>query len=907
MTARRVIRIAETTFRWLMLAYPRRFRQAHGLALFELFRDDAREAYFSRGTLGLAAVVARAVVDTATSAPGVWLDRASLHVLSPISLTHHRRWDFTSWLHDVKIAARHLRKSPAFTLVAVLTLAVGIGATVTIFSIVNAVLLRPLAAYEPDRLVRIVGRAASGRVTRYSFRELEDFRERATTLSAIAGANLHTFIMAADNRSDQLLGEIVSGGYHAMLGAAIAHGRALTDADDRSGAAPVAVISDALWRRRFGGEAVAGRDVLLNGAAYTIVGVADRSFVGSFLGAPIDVWIPVNTSGDSLGPGWNVDRSKRVLVLFGRLGAGVTPMQCEGELQAIAVALAREFSPELRPEVNVIPGTLATGDQRRLAQTFLTLLLGLVGLVLVVACANVGNLLLTRVVGRRRELAIRVALGAGRGRLARMLAAESLIVAAGGGACALIASMWTSRIFSTISPLPTLTLRFDIRPDVRVVAFTAITALVAAAILAAVGTFQATKPAIGPALNEDSAAAIGGRVPTRLRSGLAAMQIAVSLLLLIGAALFVRSVSHAAAIELGFEPRGVLALDLDTPDGRGSAAAGAMLEAVVDRVSSIPGVAAVSLSTRAPLDSSTPQVRLNAREPVPVTADTSSSTASFMIVSAQYFGVVKTALVAGRDFNVRDTAGQPLVAIVNETLAARLWLEGSAVGRRLWLEPHVAKAPLTVVGVAKNSKYLTLGEERQSHLYLPFDQHPQPSATLLVRSVAAPGPSDRLINAVQQTLQTVDPNLRGFFPRTLTEHVAVSTLPVRLAARLATAVGALALGLAIVGLYAIVSFLVAERTHEIGLRMALGADARDVLRLVLGYGVKLAGIGLAAGVPLALAASRLLGSLLYGVSAVDPLVFLAVPLIVLAVSLAACYVPARRAMRLDPLAALRRL
>ena len=298
--------------------------------------------------------------------------------------------------------------------------------------------------------------------------------------------------------------------------------------------------------------------MLLNGTDYTIVGVAAPSFIGSFIGAPIDLWVPVNSSGDALGADWRVDRSKRRLQLVGRLRPGVTREQSQSEMQAIGTAIAREFTPELRPIVNVIPGTLATGDQRRLARMFLMLLFGLVGLVLVIACANVGNLLLTRVLGRRRELAIRVALGASRGRLARLLVAESVLIAGAGGAVALLLSLWTSRIFANISPLPTLTLRFDVRPDARVVAFTVCATLAAAAVLAVVGTLQAMKPDMGPALKEDSTAAIGGRTPTRLRGALATLQITVSLLLLIGAALFVRSVQHAAAIDLGFDPRGVV-------------------------------------------------------------------------------------------------------------------------------------------------------------------------------------------------------------------------------------------------------------------------------------------------------------------------------------------------------------
>src|SRR5712691_4136101 len=276
---------------------------------------------------------------------------------------------------DVRDGWRLLVSKPGFTAIAVLTLGVGIGANITIFSLTNAVLLRPLASYEPDRVVRLIGRTETGGATRFSYREFVDYRERATTLDDLAAVNLGTFILAADNRSDQLLGEIVSGGYLSMLGARAARGRVLGRADDSPGAAPAAMISDALWRRRFGGEPVVGRRVLLNGTGYTIVGVAAPSLVGSFIGAPIDVWIPIATSGNALGPGWDVDRSKRRFSLVGRLRPGATREQCESELQVVAAALAREYDPELRPIVDVVPGTLATGDQRRLARTFLMLLL----------------------------------------------------------------------------------------------------------------------------------------------------------------------------------------------------------------------------------------------------------------------------------------------------------------------------------------------------------------------------------------------------------------------------------------------------------------------------------------------------------------------------------------------------
>jgi putative ABC transport system permease protein len=901
---------AETLFRWLMRAYPARFRRTHGLALFELFRDEAREVHDTRGTMGLVALVAKTAADTLTAAPGVWFHRDGYPGLSGLARPTRRTrpfFDFSGWAQDVRIALRHLRKSPGFTIVAVTMLAVGIGANTTIFSLMNAVVLRPLASREPDRVVRVIARSGTGAAgasaRRFSFRDFVDYRERTTTLEDFAGVNLATFLFTADNRTDQLIGEIGSGRYLSLLGAQAAQGRLLVNADDAPGAPPVAVISDSLWRRRFGAAPIVGRQILLNRRNYTIVGVAAPSLVGSFVGAPIDLWISIESSGNMLGDRWNVDRSQRTLALMGRLRPGATRELAQGELQSVADSLAREFTPDLHPIVSVIPGTLTFGDQRRLAGMFLSMLLGLVALVLVIACANVGNLLLARVLGRRRELAIRVALGASRGRLARMLAIESGLIAVGGGAGALLLSMWTSRAFANLSPLPTLTLRLDVQPDARVIGFTALAALAAAAILALVGTLQAMKPDIAPALKEDATASIGGRRPARLRGALATVQITVSLLLLIGAVLFARSVRHAAAIDLGFDPRGVVVLDIDAAGGRSNAESLRLFRDVLQRVEALRGVSAAAVSSRAPLDSTTPLIRVNAREQVADLSESASPTASFVVVSPRYFDVVKTPIVSGRVFADTDDDARAAVAIVNETLAAHLWPGGDAIGRRLWLEAAASPVPCVIVGVAKDSKYVTLGEQRQGHVYLPFAQRPRRGIALLVRSGDTP---DRVTGAVQEVLRTVDPSVQGFFARTLAEHVAVSTLPVRLAAGLTTGIAALALTLALVGLYSLVTFLVTERTHEIGLRMALGAHATDVLRLVIGYGVKLALIGLVVGIPVALASTRLLRGLLYGVSPTDPAVFIAVSFAVLAVATAACCVPGWRAMRLDPLVALRR-
>jgi len=806
---------------------------------------------------------------------------------------------------DVRYGWRSLTRNPGFTAVAIATLAAGIGANTTIFSLMNAVVLRPLAEREPDRVVRVVARSGTGAAgassRRFSYPDFVDYRARATALDSLAGVNLATYVLDADNRSDQLIGEIASGEYFPILSARAAQGRLLGPADDAANAPPVAVISAPLWQRRFGGGPVVGRQVLLNRIGYTIVGVADPSFVGSYVAAPIDVWVPIATSGRVLGDRWEVDRTQRELSLIGRLRPGVTREQARQDLQSIATAIARESTPDLDPVLDVFPGTLIAGDQRRLAIVFLSLLLGLVGLVLVIAAANVGNMMLARVLGRRRELAIRVALGASGGQLARLLAVESTLIAAAGGAGALLLASWTARLFANISPLPTLTLRLDLGLDARVVAFTIAAASAAAAILALVGAVQAVRPAVAPALKEDAAAALGGRAPRRLRGALAAVQVMVSLMLLIGASLFVRSVRQAARIDLGFDAQGVVAMDVGAFTGRSSVESLQMFRAVLEETSRLPGANA-AVSTRAPLDSSTPVVRVNARQAIETAGATASPTASFLIVSPRYFDVVRTPILAGRAFTDRDDGSTPMAAIVNETLAYRLWPGADPLGRRLWMDAVASETSCVVVGVAKNSKYVTLGEEGQGNVYLPLAQHPRRGMTLLVRT---PDPPERAAAAMQAALQRVDPMLQGFFTRTLEEHVDVSRLPVRLAAQVTGVVAALAIGLAVIGLYSLVSFIVAERTHEIGLRMALGAANRDVLRLVVGYGVKLAGIGLVVGVPAALGLSRLLRTLLYGVSPTDPIAFVGGAAAVLVVCAIASFVPAWRAMRLDPLTALR--
>jgi putative ABC transport system permease protein len=895
MTARRC---SETCFRWLMRAYPSHFRRTHGLALFELFQDDARAAHAAGGKWALVPLLAGAVCDTVRSAPGAWLRHRGPRADRP-------RWTMTGWSSDARVAVRQLRQSPGFVLAATGMLAVGIGANVTVFNLANAVLLRPLARVEADRVVRITAQVANGLTTnRFLYAEFVELRSRTDVFSSLSALTQEAFVVAENGMRHEILAEIVSGDYLTIVNAEAVAGRLIAPADDQPGADPVVVLGEHFWRRRYGADAtVVGRTLLLNGVSRTVIGIASTRFNGSFVASPVDAWTPLATSARELGADWQVDRTRRHLLMIGRLAPGVSAEQAQGRIQSLATAFADVPKAIRIDRVNVIPGTLVFGQQRRLARTFVSLLLGLVALVLFVVCANVANLMLARLLGRRRELAIRTALGATRGQLVRLLAFESVFLSGIGALGALLLANQTTAMLTAIRPLPTLSLRFDTRLDWRVITFTFGMTAIAAIVLLIAGVIQLTRPALRPALAEDSGGSIGGSTRNRLRGSLVAVQVTVSLLLMVGAALFARSLRQAEAIELGFDVRGVVIADADHIGRSDRAAALDFFTRVLRRLESDPTVQAVAVSTRAPLDSSTPITHFDATGPI-ASGDTSvRPIASFLVVSPGFFDVIRMPIVDGRRFTNNDDAGAPAAVIVNETLARRAWPGDSPIGKRLWLDGHAASTPCIVVGVARNGRYVTLGEEGQAHVYLPFAQQPQAGMAVLVRSGERP---DRAIARIQDALAAISPTVQGFFPRTLEQHTSVSLLPVRLASQLSLAVALVGSILATVGLYALISFLVSERTQELGLRMALGATPRALIGLIVRSGMILAAIGLAVGIPVALASTRLLQSLLYGVSPADPLSFAAVIVVVVLMTIVACAGPAMRIVRLDPLTALKR-
>jgi predicted permease len=813
-------------------------------------------------------------------------------------------------VRDLRDAFRQMSRRPAFAMTAVLTLAVGIGANAAIFSLVKAVLLRPLAPHEPDRVVRLSWRGQTGNANPgFAYPEYVEIASAVPSLSPLTAVNLATIALEADGQRDQLVGEIASGGYFDVIGMRAATGRQLVAADDRRGAPPAAVISHRYWTRRFNRDpSVVGRHVSINNRPYTIVGVADASVGGSFVGAPVDVWVPLEPSLELLGPGTAENRTRRVLGLIGRLAPEATVPQAHGELEAAALALGLIRKETLRLEMG--PGTLLHGGRRTMAAVFLGVVMALVGLVLLVAAANVANLLLARALLRRREVAIRAALGAGRGRLVRQLVVESLALAVVGGSAGWILTLWLAGAFGSVALLPGFELRLDLTPDLRVFGFTAALTLVAGLSAGIAPALSVTRGDLVAALKEGSGAG-SSRQAARLRSTLVIAQIAVSAMLLVAAGLLSKSARAAAAIDLGFETAGTIATDLDL-EGPGYTEPRGIefYRQLVTRVTAIPGVDAAALSNRAPLDTSTPTVRVARNRGEGLQTGPDALEATYHVIWGPYFDTVRMPLVAGRTFDTRDRFGATQTAIVNETFARRLFGSdetSGVVSRRFTLIAGTAterrreiSGTVEIVGVARDAKYRTVGEAPQPHLYLPLDQHYVPGMTLLVRSGAAAPPA----TAIHDAIATLDPAVQGFFTRSLVEHTRVALVPARLASWVSAAVGLIALALGAVGLYGVIACLVGERTRELGVRMALGASRRTIARHVLTRAGRLAVVGIALGLGAASVGGRALSGLLY-ISPFDPVVLLTVALTLGGVALLAAWLPAHRASRVDPLVALR--
>ena len=833
--------------------------------------------------------------------------RRSLGSCRDALLLQPRRWE-DNMIQDLRYGVRMLAKRPGFTLVAVLSLALGLGANTAIFSLVNTLLLRPLPVHQPEQLVAL-NSAGEGRgmFSNFSYLNYRDLRDRNSVFSDLIGYRIAPLNVSHDGINERRWGYQVTGNYFAALGINAAQGRLLSKDDDRTqGAHPVVVIGHQYWQQSYGGAPdVVGKEMIVNGGRYTIIGVAPAGFLGTEIAAAAELWFPLMMQ-PQLEQGSNAldRRGSEMLFVQGRLKPGVSQLQAQTELTNLAAQLEGEFPDDNAGKRIALSSPGLFGNSMRGSLLgFVGALMGVVGAVLLLACLNLANLLLARAAERRREIAVRLALGASRWRLVRQLLTESLLLACGGGLLGLLPALWLVDLLKAFKLPPNVPVVFAIQVDYRVYLFTFLLSLVTGVLFGLLPAWQATKGDLIPALKDESPSWRGSQQSLRgswMKSGLIVVQIALSLILLIGGGLMVRALQQANGLKLGYEPRqaGELSFDLRL-QGYPGAQRREFQKRLLERVSAMPGVKAVGLADLLPvdlhfsrtsvyLDGVTPE--RNARVP----------SAMYNLVSPGYFQAMGTRMLQGRDFTPQDNEPSAQVAIINESFARRFFPGQNPRGQQFSLE-NSNSVKVQVVGIVEDGKYANLNEEARPYVARPMWQVGSGATSVVVRT-DTDLPS--LMSSVRREVLELDPYL-PISTTTLVERLSLPLLPARLTASLLAGFGLLALALAAIGIYGVMSYGVTQRTHEIGVRMALGAQKADVIKLIIGQGFTLTFLGVAFGLLAAIVLTRLMKSLLFGVNATDPLTFMLVALLLTAVALLACFLPARRAARVEPLKALR--
>jgi macrolide transport system ATP-binding/permease protein len=808
------------------------------------------------------------------------------------------------WVQDFRLATRSLIRSPLLVFVVVLSLGLGIGANTTIYSLANALMLRPIPAVHPEELVGAYTSESSGE--RYGFSAYPAYvqmRDQNDALQSLAAYGVLPMSVTFDGASHRVLGALVSGNYFATLGRGTRLGRPLVASDDAKSAPPVAVISHGLWTRRFGSDPrMIGATLPVNGHAFQIVGVLGEDFRSAMMGVTPDVFVPLSAT-PLAGSGSNgiEHRGDRWLFLLGRLAPGQRIDAAQSRMDAIARAMAIDHpQSDSARVVSLLPESAGRIHPRVKGPVtaFMALLGVVVILVLAVACANVAGVLLARAVTRRRDVGVRLALGASRGRILSQFLIESLMLAALGGAVGWALASWGTDLLLAFKPPLPIDVTLDLRPDGRVLLFTLALSTVTGLLFGMVPALEALRVDPGPAIHGGAAA--GGR-RSRLRSSLVVGQVAVSLLLLIGAGLMLRGLDRAARLDPGFEVDHTLAMSFDLElAGYDSARVATFYGDVLERVRGVRGVEAAALDEQLPLGFGSQRTGLaiegrtaDPHENLEIDSD---------VVSAGYFDALRIPIVNGREFLSTDRPGAPRVAIVNQAFARRFWPGQNAIGRRITMDMSGRSGWMEVVGMARDVSVRGLADDPVPFFYLPSSQVQGPRMTLVARVSGDPG---RASPRIRDAVRSLDPGLPIFDAKTMSEHLGITLYPARLASTVLGFLGALALALAAIGLYGVVAFAVTQRTREIGVRMAVGASPGDVLRLVIRHGMRLAMIGLVIGLALAIAATRLIGSLLFGLSPTDPITLAAIALLLVLVTGLASWIPARRAARVDPMIALR--
>ena len=822
-------------------------------------------------------------------------------------------------LQDIVYAIRNLRRSPLFTLVALVSLALGIGANSAVFTIADQVLLRPIPVKHARELVAFTNPGPqSGSVwgqNRFSYPMYRDFRDHNSVFEGVAARFATELNLSYTNRSERIRAELVSGTWFDTLGLTTALGRGLSASDDRlPGAHPVVVLTYDYWKSRFSGNAgILNQTVLLNGYPMTVVGVVAPGYHGFDPGARVDALVPTMMKAQ-MTPTWDGLNDRRFiwLQLVGRLRPGVSQRRAQASLEPYYHGLlimemqTMKFRTERSREgfaskpLIFVPGGKGVSDLREQFTDPLLILLGIVGLLLLIACANVANLLLARAAGRQKEIAVRLAVGASRFLLVRQLIAESLVLSLLGGAAGILFAWWTGSallgLLANSADVPLTSV-----PDLRVFAFTFGLSLLTGVLFGLVPAWQATSPKLALTLKDQAANVSAGGGHVRLRKALVVSQVALSLLMLIAAALFARSLHNLKNVDLGFRRERLLSFAVDPSLGSYKAERiRRFAEEVRERVAATPRVqsAAVGVMSVINGDHSRASISIEGYQP----KDEENMSPCFDTVSAGYFQTMGIPLLAGREFSARDRMGAPRVAVVNDVFANSYFRNENPIGRRFGLG-RGATGNIEIVGVVRGSKYATVDEKIPSEFYLAGAQDENPSSLVVYARTA--GDPKTVFGALRREVGALDAGLPITSLRTMDDQIDESLSAQRAMAGLSAFFGILATLLAAIGLYGVMAYTVTRRTREIGIRLALGADRGSLLKLVLREVALLTAVGVAIAIPVALGVTRLVRSELYGIVPNDPLSMAGAAGVLAAVALLAGYIPAERATRVDPLTALR--
>jgi len=833
-----------------------------------------------------------------------------LHTLADIGITAPKEHSRMLW-HDLRYTFRTLRKAPAFAAIVVLSLALGIGANTAVFSIIDAALLKAMPVRAPNQLVDVTRLTVRGASHGFSYPMYREFRDRSDAFEGVIAMYNTGISMSIGSDTERVRGEVVSGNYFTVLGVNPAAGRLLTPADDSANSPPVAVLSYPFWQRRFGGDsAIIGKTVYLSGKAFTIAGIVGRDFHGTLLGVTPDVRVPMAHQADVM-PGEDLLNDPRTswLSVMARLQPAVPLSRAEQELNVLhANELERTMPPDLpaadrsrmlSEKIRLDPGAAGSSEIRQNARQPLIVMLCVVAVVLLLSCANLANLVLARGLARRREIAVRLSLGAGRARIVRQLLSESTILAALGGGLGLILAFAGSHALLNLAPDTEPRLELTVSPDFRIFAFAALVSIATGILFGLVPAFETVRIDLLTAIKCGDTAS-GRRRRFDLRKSLVVVQVALTVLLVAVSALFTRTLQHVRDVNLGFDPNNIVVIGLEPKlNGYSDSRVRAFWPALVSKVAMVPGAKSVALSH-------TRVMTANGRRATVIVGgypaqNGEDMNVNFDTVTPGYLATLGIPLLAGRDFNAHDTENSARVAVINETMARYFFGSQNPIGRHFAFA-YKHDEPMEIIGVARDARYRTLRETTWRTAYVPLTQRPEGDMTLNLR---VDGDPNQVINGVRAKVKELDARLPPERIRLLTGEIYTLMAPERLMASVSSVFGILAIAIAAIGIYGVVASSVARRVREIGIRMALGAHRDALIRMILRQSVGMIAVGLAIGIPLMLGAAQAVKSQLYGITPNDPVAVLGSIAALLFVALLASWLPARRAASVDPAVTLR--